>query len=246
MDASKKNEKKVVVLDCDGTITKKGNALIKVVVEHACPKSASDDMQVLREKNYAVMQEGFLTAEENRAWILEEIRVMTEHGVSVAAIKKALARTSPHYAIRPGVYGALRKLHQRNVKVAIVSFGAYEFIAAMLATHGMSAFVDEIYALKFKVNQSGAVIGHSEETMVIPENKGEWSRRFADKHGVPHENIIAVGDSQGDRFLGHHHELRLGLAAHPEEAAHIAPHFGQVVISETFDKAWDWISSHLP
>lgn len=230
-----------VVLDFDGTLTpKKLGSLFKVVDTRALPPEAEPDFKVLRDKYIPLAEVGKLSPEIQLEWLAETFEIYIRHGLTRAGWMSAITTA---IAFRPGALGTLAALESANVPTAIISYGATDFIEHALMLGDVS--VTEICATRMRHDPTGLVTGYDRSTFVTQENKGEWSQRFADKHGIPLENLLAVGDTAGDRYLGHLKERRFGLVADEAERAKVAPHMGETAVSDDFGPARAWLSRHL-
>ena len=232
-----------VVLDCDGTLTPKSlGSLFRVVDTHALPPEAEPDFKVLRDRYIPLAEVGKLSPELQIEWLAETFEIYIRHRLRREAWQLAIASS---VTFRPGVMGALVALHAAGVPTAIVSYGSIDFIEHALEIEGAAELVTEIYATRMRHDASGLVVGYERETFVTQENKGEWSLRFADAYGIPHGNLLAVGDTAGDRYLGHLKEHRFGIAKDEAERAKIAPYMGETVVADDFAAARAWLSGKL-
>ncbi|HTK60318.1 MAG TPA: haloacid dehalogenase-like hydrolase, partial [Candidatus Baltobacteraceae bacterium] len=231
------------VLDCDGTLTPKElGSLFSVVDKQALPPEAKPDFEVLRERYIPLANVGKLSPELQLEWLAETFEIYIRWGLTRAGWMTAIARS---LVFRPGAVETLGALHAAGVPTAIVSYGSADFIEHALTLAGADGWVSGIYATRMRHDGGGRVTGYDRATFVTQENKGEWSRVFAEKHGIALENLLAVGDTAGDRYLGHLKEKRFGLAKDEEERAKIAPYMGETAVSEDFAPARVWLSRHL-
>lgn len=226
-----------VVCDFDGTLTPKSwVSLFSVVDKSGClPQEIADALVLMREKYLPKMKSAALTKEEERQWFDETISLYARAGLTLAKIEEVLAPV----IIRDGVHEFLDLLRVYNVPVAVVSYGVRQFISAVLDKN--AAVVNEIYSADLIVSESGLVTGYRPETAVFPNTKGDFSRQFADYHGIPHENILAIGDSGGDATLGCLKEHRLGIAKDEQEEKKLGQFMGRVVVTENFEPVCDWV-----
>ena len=232
-----------VVFDCDGTLTpKKLGSLFKVVDTRALPSEAEPDFKVLRDKYIPLASVGKLSPELQLEWLAETFEIYIRWRLTRQAWKQAIAGA---LSFRPCAIETLAALHARGVPTALVSYGSTDFIEHALALGGADGFVTEIYATRMAHDEAGLVTGYDRASFVTQDNKGEWSRRFAEDFGIPPENLLAVGDTAGDRHLGHLKENRFGLAKDEEERALIEPHMGETAVSDDFAPARAWLSRHL-
>src|SRR3989338_1609509 len=228
----------VVVLDCDGTLTPKGKALLPVIDVRAVTPEATASLQALRDKYLARALSGELSPAQERDWLGGCLEIYVRLGLNLARGCSAVAELP----IRPGVRDCLRELRRRHIPVAVVSYGVAEFIEAYLARHRCLHLVRQIYAARLFWHQGGEQpTGYDRRSLVVPSNKGWWSRRFARLYRVPPSRILAVGDSGSDRTLGGLRENRFGLAKDETEAGVIAPFMGETAIDDSFDPATEWL-----
>jgi phosphoserine phosphatase len=149
--------------------------------------------------------------------------------------------------VRPRLGDCLEAMAIRGVPVAIVSGSARDFIWWVLAKNRLDRLVDEVYALHLLFDSpDGRLIGYQSETLVTPSSKGQRSREFAAKHGVPEERIFGIGDSLVDCNIGGLKEHRLGVAESDRQAELIRPVMGHVVhVDQGFGPVNDWMNSQL-
>jgi len=232
-----------VVLDCDGTLTPKSLiSLFHVVDTRALPPEAEPDFKTLREKYIPLASVGKLTPEIQMEWLAETFEIYIRHKLTRAGWMEAIARAIDW---RPGALETLAAMRFFRVPTAIVSYGSTDFIEHALLVAGADTWISEIYATRMRHDLDGFVFGYDRDTFVTQDNKGEWSRRFAQAYGIPLENLLAVGDTAGDRHLGHLKENRFGIAKDEEERAKIAPYMGETVVADDFSAARAWLSDKL-
>jgi HAD superfamily phosphoserine phosphatase-like hydrolase len=232
-----------VVLDFDGTVTdKKLVSLFKVVDDRALPPEAKPDFQVLRDRYIPLAETGKLSAEKQLEWLAESFEIYIRHGLTRAGWMEAITRM---VAFRPGAIETIGALHAAGVPTAIVSYGSADFIEHALMLGGADGWIDEIYATRMRHGDDGRVVGYDRGTFVIQDNKGEWSLRFAEAYGIRPEDLLAVGDTAGDRYLGHLKDRRFGIAKDAAELAKIEPYMGAAVVSDGFGEARAWLSEKL-
>jgi len=232
-----------VVFDCDGTLTpKKLISLFQVVDTGALPPEAESDFKTLRDRYIPLASVAKLTPELQQEWLAETFEIYIRHKLTRAGWMEAISRA---IAWRPGAMETLATLHFFRVPTAVVSYGSVDFIEHALVLAGADTWITEIYATRMRHGLDGRVVGYDRATFVTQDNKGEWSRRFAEKHGIPLENLLAVGDTVGDRHLGHLQENRFGIAKDEAEREKIAPYMGKTVVSDDFTEARAWLSDKL-
>lgn len=228
----------VVVFDFDGTmIPKKYGSLITVVDHATLSKASRDKMDALRAKYLAQALDGKLPYSAQHEWMRETIEIYAAEGLTISAIVSALHKVK----LREGVYDCLLRLAAAGVPVAVISYGITEFIDAALRINGCHSFVSEIYAANLDLDDRGRVTNCDRRSIVLPSNKGRWSRVFADGCGVEYERILAVGDSGGDEYLGHLKRNRLLIADDDHEALKLSPLAGEVIVTQNFDPVLHWI-----
>lgn len=243
MAKRKTNKKYAVVFDFDGTLTNVKDALVKLVDQGAMPKKALRELDALRAKYFTPTMAGHLTPEQQDHWLAGTFDVYVRYGLTLPEAYKAI----DHVDMRHGVRLCLSELRKAGVPVAIVSYGVRQFIRRVLSRQGLfNGSFDAICAADLSVDPvTRTVIGYRQDTLVIPANKGDWSRRFADAHGVPYGNLLAVGDTHGDATLGHLKENRLGLAASEEDAAKLRACMGEVHVTDTFHSVSGWLFDRM-
>ena len=232
-----------VVLDFDGTLTPKSlGSLFRVVDTHALPPEAEPDFKVLRDRYIPLAEVGKLSPELQLEWLAETFEIYIRHGLTRAAWMEAISRA---LVWRPGALETLAALRFFHVPTAIVSYGSSDFIGHALALAGAEDGVKEICATRMRHGADGRVVGYDRASFVTQENKGEWSRRFALANGIALETLLAVGDTAGDRYLGHLQEHRFGIAKDEAERAKIAPYMGETVVADDFSAARAWLADRL-
>lgn len=232
-----------VVFDCDGTLTpKKLGSLFKVVDTRALPPEAEPDFKILRDKYIPLAEVGKLSPELQLEWLAETFEIYIRWRLTREAWRSAIAQA---LVFRPGAIETLAALHAAGVPTAVISYGSTDFIEHALALGGAGAYVSVIYATCMVHDGSGLVTGYDRASFVTQDNKGEWSRRFAADFGIAPENLLAVGDTAGDRHLGYLKEKRFGLAHDEAERAKILPYMGETAVSDDFEPARAWLSRHL-
>ncbi|WKZ29569.1 MAG: haloacid dehalogenase-like hydrolase [Patescibacteria group bacterium] len=230
-----------ITSDVDGTLTPvKSGALVKVVDDHALPESANDEMIALRAYYTPMAKAGRLTPADQMAWLYKTFDVYIEHGLTRQAWQAALDTVE----VREGVIEAYLFCAVENIPFAAVSYGCADFIEYLFARHGVH--FDAIYAGRL-VHDGDVVVGYDKTSLVIPEHKGDRSRHFADTHGIPHERLIGVGDTGGDKLIGHEKEHRIGIVETPEdeEKLRMLDVMGEIHVSLTFDPVLESIKRRL-
>lgn len=218
-----------VVYDCDGTlISKMAGALMPIVGRHALPSEVLTRMAVIKAKYVGPYEAGTLTGFQYRQWLFEEFELYIRYSLSVADWQAALR----HVRLRPGVVELMTQLHAAGVPQCVVSGAVGDFVDYVLEVNGARHLVDAVYAARLRHDPRGTVIGYDEGSLVDMDNKGEWSMYFAGLHRVAPQRVVALGDSIGDRRLGHLRANRVGIAESEVEAARLRNLgiMGQVVI----------------
>lgn len=233
-----------VVLDFDGTLTSITKPLIMLVDKKASPLAARPELDAMRERFHDKLHAGNLSTRNEREWFVRTIELYAEYRMPIDDAYAAVADVP----VKKCVGAFLKRMHDIGVPVAIVSFGVAEFIDRVLELNGgLGRYVDRVYATRLTVDQAtGLVVGYDPDSVVVPADKGKWSRKFAAEMGIPKENLIAVGDSYGDRHLGSRKELRLGLASDASRVAHLKDFMGHVIVSDDcFCDAAKWIDAKI-
>lgn len=232
-----------VVLDFDGTlIPKSGGALMRLVAD-ALGDEARPHVLSVRGRYAPMFESGHLEESDYREWVLEEMRSYVRFRLVRGTWRTALDAVR----LRPGVLELLRGLRAAGIPVAVVSAAVADFAEHVLERNGVLPFVDALHAARLTHGDCGTVHGWCEETLVTPGGKGRWSRAFADRHGVPHDALVAVGDSPGDAQLGHLRENRLAVAETEEEAERLRAlgFASEVLVVHDFVPAADWVRRRL-
>jgi HAD superfamily phosphoserine phosphatase-like hydrolase len=239
--------KRGVVFDFDGTLTRKGPSLWAAIDAHAISDECRGVMDGLRARYMGAAIDGTLSRDGELEWLLGTLNGYLADGLSEAGVRHAAGKVE----LRPGAVECLRFLEERAVPVAIVSYGIAQAIASVLeanavpAEHGVFGC---IYASRLTVDGGdgqGTFTGFDPATLVIPSNKGEWSARFAQRHGIDPDALLAVGDSGGDRFLCPRRENLLGIAKDDAEAEKLRGIMGGAVTTEGFGPVTAWLKERL-
>ncbi|MBU6142157.1 haloacid dehalogenase-like hydrolase [Patescibacteria group bacterium] len=229
-----------VVLDFDGTLIPPSyGSLYDVIDTHGMSRTYHCRAERMRKHYLAKALESGLTRAEQKQWFADTVALYADAGLTMRTINRTLA----NIRFRDGVSACLMDLRSRGIPVAIVSYGIAQFIRAALVWQGLEMLIDKVYSTRLTFDAHGKVVGFDPKTSVYPFNKGAFSRRFADVHGVPYRNILAVGDSpSGDRLLGHLKENRFGLARTEEGRKKLLEVMGDVAIdAQSFAPATEWL-----
>jgi len=237
------DRKYVMVCDFDGTfISKSTISLFDVMDKESLTKEAKIKAVALRDKYLPKALSGTMTQKEGCEWLEETIKLYIESKLTKRKIRDILSKIR----LREGVVEFLTFLHAKRLPVAIISYGVVEFIKEVLMFNEVLHLVDKIYATKLIIdNDSDLVIGYIPETYVLPDNKDEFSRAFADIHSTSYDNILAVGDSGGDKKLGHLKENRFCIAKDEKEKNKLELFADTVCVSETFLPVLGWLKTKI-
>lgn len=232
-----------VVFDFDGTLTPKEYGSVIAVVEHSClPEPLKKRVERIRKAYLKIAAHGPVAPAMERRLIAESLRVYAEAGLNRLVWQAALAG----FRLREGVMHKIRELTGRGIRVGIVSYGVADFIEHALHINGLGGAVHKVYAARlFHDGATGNIIGWNKHSVVHPFDKCVWSACFARHYGIAPDRLLAVGDSTGDRLLGLHNRLRLGIAKDEEEAKRISPFMGETVVTEHFSPVGDWIDRQI-
>lgn len=231
-----------LVLDCDGTCTPKSyGSLYKVVDENALPDAAKPEYEALRNRYLPRVYNGTLEPLDELHWLKETLDIYVRHGLTRDDWQEALRGVQ----LRVGILDLIGVALQAKIPIAVVSYSVADFIEYVFRRAGISASIDVIHAARLRHDAAGRVIGYEDDSFVYPDNKGEWSKKFADKHGIPIENILAIGDSGADRQLGGLKANRLGIAKDEKNKAQMTKFFGEIVITDDLLPAAQWLQNRL-
>lgn len=229
-----------VVFDFDGTLIPASYGSLYDVVDSSgevtteCHRKAEE----MRKYYLAKAKADRLTKKDQEKWLVDSLALYMDSGLTLSKIEKILSRVE----LRPGVKECLKGLHLKKIPVAVVSYGVYQFIDAVLRANGARNLVQEIYSTRLLTDRSGLVTGFSRDTFVFPFNKGKVSRNFADRCFIRYDNLLAVGDSpNGDKQLGHLKKNRLGIAGDEEKRQRLLTVMGDAVVTEHFGPVTDWL-----
>lgn len=234
-----------VVLDMDGTlIPKDAGALMRLMTDLLADShdEARKDVERIRGAYASMFTAGYLSDDEYRAWLLEEFRLYVRYGLHRDAWRTVTSRVP----LKDEAAETVRALHAAGIPTCVISAASADFAEHVLEMHGLLPHVDAVYAGRL-IHHDDVIVGWEDTTIVSVGNKGDWSRHFADAHGVPHERILAVGDSPGDATIGHLKEHRLLLAKDDEEAA-VLRSLGfadEIIVTHSFGPAADWLRNRI-
>jgi len=232
-----------VVLDCDGTLFPKAiGSLMKLVDDRALPEAAKQASAELRDFYLPFAHEGTLTNQQERDWLIETVRIYTEHRITEAQVCAALHDVR----LRPGLATGLRELHAAGVKLGVISYGVAPLIRIALKINDVADLFESVCAADMGMDDQGRYVSYNPDSFVTPDDKGEWSRLFALAHNIPDEQLLAVGDSGGDRTLGIQREKRLGVMEDSNEREKLLRHMGDVVlVKDGFGPAIEWLKRRI-
>lgn len=235
-----KNPNWAVVFDFDCTLTPESYISLFSIVDSSREVTAECHRKAEEMRKYylAKAQQNKLTKKDQEKWLVDSLYLYIESGLTLSKIDKILSKVK----LRPGVRECLQELHQRQIPVAVVSYGVYQFIDTVLRANGVRDSVNEIYSAKLTTNEFGLVNGFSRHTFVFPFNKGKFSRNFADRNWIRYDNILAVGDSpSGDKLLGYLKRNRLGIAGDDKKKQRLLKVMGGAVVTESFRPVTEWL-----
>ncbi len=230
-----------VVSDVDGTLVPKRNgALVKIVDDGVLPEDANTQLVAMRAHYLSKIAAGLLSHLDEMVWLQKTLEMYVRYGVTRQAWQASLDAV----ALRDGVIKTFQLLADAGIPTAAISHGCADFIEYVLERHGLR--LNAVYACRL-VYAGDVVVGYDMTSIVVPAYKGDRSRHFADTHGVPHEGLIAIGDTHGDRFLGHEKHHRIGIAEteEDEQRLHALGAMGEVHRSDTFHPILDSIKRRL-
>lgn len=236
-----------VIFDLDGTLTNKGPSVWATIDKHAVSDECRGTLDRLRERYLKPAIDGTLSTQGEMDWLIRTLDAYVDDGLTSDGMDQALQDVR----LRAGVIDCLNLLEAHGVPVAVVSYGVAQAISGILAGNGLSSghsLFGAIFAARLTgVKQEVRTVytGYDIASLVIPSNKGGWSRNFALRHGIDPEDLLAVGDSGGDRFLCEKKSNRLGLAGDPAEAAKLQRFMGTVVVTDGFAPVTEWLKIRL-
>jgi HAD superfamily phosphoserine phosphatase-like hydrolase len=230
----------------DGTLIPKSvGALMRLMADLVASSdpAARQEVDRIRGLYFGMFNAGHLSDEDYRGWLLAEFELYARFRLT----KEAWQGVTAQVPLRDGAAALIREISEAGIPICVVSGASADFAEHVLETHGILHLLDAVHAGRLTHDEGGTVTGWEEETLVTVGNKGEWSRRFADFHGVPHDRIIAIGDSPGDATIGHLQEHRLLIAESENEAAVLRGlgFAGEVIVTHSFDPVADWIRRRI-
>ena len=229
-----------VVFDFDGTLMPKEFISLFNVMDCALGEVHRKEIENLRIKYIPKILSRQITPEEDMIMVTRPAQIYIESRLTICQMKKAIAKVN----LRQGVTKTLQFLYEQKIPVAIISYSYLQAIELTLTKHGIGHLVSKVYGANL-VFKNGIVCGYRPETFVFSKNKGLFSRQFAKRYDIPDKNILAVGDSGADCYLGHLKENRLGLAQDEAEKEKIQKFFGEVVVTENFDPVLEWLKMKI-
>ncbi|GAA3769708.1 phosphoserine phosphatase SerB [Microbacterium kribbense] len=182
----------LVVLDADSTLIR--NEVIELLADEAGRGAA-----------VAAATASAMRGEVDFAASLRA-RVLELQGVRTAAFARVLARIEP----TPGVRELIAAVHERGGIVGVVSGGFHEILDAVAGELG----VDEWRANRLEV-AADALTGRVDGEIVDAAAKASTLREWADRHGVPPERTIAIGDGANDLLMMQAAALGVAFNAKP-------------------------------
>lgn len=230
----------VAVFDFDGTCISRSYKSLYDVVDSQGGLTAEciELAEKMREYYIQRIVAGTLTKREQEKWLADAIGLYVRSELTYSKIGGLLAPVR----LNSGVKDCFRMLRQRNIPVAIVSYGIFDFIEIVLSANDCLDLVDRIYSAHLIFGPKGQIAGFEPASAVFPHNKGEFSRIFARRHNVPYQNILAVGDSpKGDAKIGHLKKNRFGVAANESEREKLLTVMGTALVTESFEPVTKWI-----
>lgn len=236
-----------VVFDMDGTLTNKGPSSWAAIDEKAISNECLEKLSALRSLYLTQALEGTLSEKGELDWLIRTLQAYIDDGMTIQKMHAAVN----DFQLRPGVIECLKMLEKNRIPMAIVSYGIKQAISRILLMNGLPKshrLFRAIYAARFTVmNGSGPAryVGYETSSLVIPSNKGYWSDKFALSRGIDPKDLLAVGDSGGDRFLCRRKRNRVGLAADKTEAERLRKFMGRVIITDDFEPVTKWLTARL-
>lgn len=225
-----------VVVDVDGTLThKKAGSLCNIVDNAALHADGRLELAGLRERFKPLAIAGTLSYKDELFWLKETFRIYAAYGLTRSGWESAIDAVE----VREGVLEAFDWIESHGIPVAAISYGCADFVERLLARHGLKA--EAVYAGRLR-HVGDLMTGADVPTFVVPAFKGDRSKHFADVHDVPYDRIIAIGDSGGDKGLGHLRENRFLIAGTPDEEKMLsALGVAEVCLTESFLPALDFL-----
>lgn len=205
-----------VLYDCDGTLVERiVGALMPTVSDRGLPPEAGQELAEMRARYVALFDAGTITVGQYRNWLLEELALYIRYRLKADEWRRALE----HVRLRRGAIELIRELHAVGVRQAVVSAAIHDFVEFVLEVNGIRHMIDAIYAARLVHDERGLVVGHEQDTIVHPGNKGDCSLDFASRFDLDPRRLIGVGDSIGDATLGYLPEHRIGVAETERQAS---------------------------
>ncbi len=232
-----------IVFDCDGTLFPRDpGSLMQIVDNRALPETAKQASAQMRDFYLPFAMDGTLNNQQERDWLIETVRIYTEHRITETQLRAALC----DMRLRPGVADGLRELRAAGVNMGVISYGVAPLIRIALDINGVANLFDGVYAADMEMDEHGCFVSYNPDSFVTPDDKGKWSRLFAASYRIPDSQLLAVGDSGGDRTLGILRENRLGVVEKWGDRDKLLRHMSKVVlVRDGFEPAIRWLKNRI-
>ncbi len=197
-------------------------------------------LESLRGVYLPLLEQGTLTPEQYRHWMRETYAVYTGEGIS----RSRLAEVFAGMRIREGLRDLLEFARENRIAVAVISAGTADFVEVVAQRFDILGLINEVRSARFTYN-GDVISGVMEDTIVYADTKGDHALSFAEAHGVPRRNIIAVGDSMNDVTLSGPEGRLIGIAESEEKASKMRGHFHEVHVGNCLHPVIASLERHL-
>jgi len=231
------------VFDFDGTlISSEYTAAFVVLMQHPLVSDVMvTELEDLTRKYIGLYRSDSMSLHDEIAWVEAAAEIFSRHELREQVIDDVFSGV----AVRPGVRECWVKLRRRGVPIGVVSYGFAPFIRSILRQNGLLEMTSGVMAQELIFDDAGRCSGWTSGSAAIPRYKGLRSVAFASAYGVNRGQILAVGDSSGDKNLGHLKRYRLGVVEKPEDVSLVSPYMGEVIVDPDFTAVADWLFSKI-
>ena len=234
----------VAVFDFDGTCLPQKLGSVYNVADSNGALDEKNKLLAQKTRSHFMkkIEKNSLTSADSRKWLLDCSKFYINSGLSLKKLEKILWGIE----LQDGLVDCFHYLKEHNIPITIVSFGLSQFIEVALKANNAHYFVSNIYAANLIVDANGLIVGLDPATMVLPgKEKGRFSRLFAKQHNVSCRNILAVGDSFIDAYLGFLRKNRLGITNSEEKKKILEKYMGEIVVTESFNPVLEWFKRKI-
>lgn len=177
---------KAIVFDFDGTLTKsrKGSNCWYEVWKYM-DDLAYDDYLYSKYKRKEI---------DDKKWF----ELIFERYQEKDVRREYLHDISKKIEILPGTYETLKKLHEEDVKIFILSGGIRQIIEDILKREKVEKFITSIETYDLIFDKQGKLIDYKRPNLHNPENKNEYIELIKKNYGFKSDEVLFVGNGAND------------------------------------------------